>query len=73
MKTTLDIPENELQDVISFTKAKTKREAVVTAVVDFNRRKRMAELVKHLGTCKNMMTLEDLKRMREGEKSHKDE
>jgi len=65
MKTTLDIPEKELQDVISFTKAKTKREAVVTAVADFNRRRRMAELVKHLGTCKNMMTGEELRRMRE--------
>ncbi len=65
MKTTLDIPEKELQDVISFTKAKTKREAIVTAVVDFNRRGRMAELVKHLGTCKNMMTGEELMRMRE--------
>ena len=66
MKTTLDIPEKELQDAISFTKASTKREAIVTAVADFNRRKRMAELVKYLGTCKNMMTLGELKQMREG-------
>ena len=33
-----------------FTKAKTKREAVVTVLVDFNRRRRMAELVKYSGT-----------------------
>ncbi|MBI4025868.1 MAG: type II toxin-antitoxin system VapB family antitoxin [Verrucomicrobia bacterium] len=65
MKTTLDIPEKELQDVISFTQARTKREAIVTAVADFNRRRRMAALVKHLGTCKNMMTEEELRRMRE--------
>ncbi len=64
MKTTLDIPEKELQDAIFFTKAGTKREAIVIAVADFNRRKRMAELVKHLGTCKNMMTLGELKQMR---------
>jgi len=33
-----------------FTKAKTKREAVVTILADFNRRRRMAELVKYAGT-----------------------
>jgi hypothetical protein len=50
MKTTVDIPENELRDAMRFTKAKTKREAVVTVLVDFNRRRRMAELVKYAGT-----------------------
>jgi hypothetical protein len=33
-----------------FTKAKTKREAVVKVLEDFNRRRRMAELVKYGGT-----------------------
>ena len=33
-----------------FTKAKTKREAVVTVLEEFNRRRRMAELVKYSGT-----------------------
>ena len=28
-----------------FTNARTKREAVVTAIIDFNRRKHMAELI----------------------------
>ena len=50
MKTTIDIPEGELKDAMRFTKAKTKREAVVTILEDFNRRKRMAELVKYSGT-----------------------
>lgn len=50
MKTTIDIPENELRDAMRFTKAKTKREAVVRALEDFNRRRRMAELVKYAGT-----------------------
>ena len=44
MKTTIDIPEEELSDAIRFTGARTKREAVVSAIVDFNRRQRMAEL-----------------------------
>ena len=50
MKTTVDIPEDELRDAMRFTKAKTTREAVVKVLVDFNRRRRMAELVKYSGT-----------------------
>lgn len=50
MKTTVDIPENELRDAMRFTRAKTKREAVVKVLADFNRRRRMAELVKYAGT-----------------------
>lgn len=50
VKTTVDIPEGELRDAMRFTKAKTKREAVVKVLEDFNRRRRMAELVKYAGT-----------------------
>lgn len=50
MKTTVDIPEHELKDAMRFTKAKTKREAVVRVLEEFNRRQRMAELVKYSGT-----------------------
>ena len=54
MKTTIDIPEKELSDAIRFTRAKTKREAVVTAIADFNRRRRMAELTDYAGTCPDL-------------------
>jgi hypothetical protein len=50
MKTTVDIPEAELKDAMRFTKARTKREAVVKVLEDFNRRRRMAELVRYAGT-----------------------
>ena len=50
MKTTIDIPENELRDAMRFTRATTKREAVVKILEEFNRRRRMAELVKYAGT-----------------------
>jgi len=33
-----------------FTNAKTKREAIVRVLEEFNRRRRMAELVKYSGT-----------------------
>ena len=60
MKTTIDIPDDELLDAMRFTRAKTKREAVVTAIADFNRRRRMAELVKYAGTCPDLMTVDEL-------------
>jgi len=48
-----------LKDAMKFTGAKTKREAVVIALEDFNRKNRMAGLLKYFGTFKNMMTVED--------------
>ncbi len=60
MKTTVDIPEDELEDAIRFTKAKTKREAIVGAIADFNRRRRMAELVQYAGTCPDLITPQEL-------------
>ncbi len=60
MKTTIDIPRIELEDAIRFTNAKTKREAIVGAVADFNRRMRMGELIRFSGTCTELMTPEEL-------------
>ena len=65
MKTTIDIPEKALREVMRNTGAATKREAVVTAIEDFNRRKRLAAIVKEFGTMKDFMTQEELARMRE--------
>jgi hypothetical protein len=36
MKTTVDIPDNELEDAMGYTQARTKREAIVTAITDFH-------------------------------------
>lgn len=64
MKTTVDIPDGELEDVIRFTGARTKREAIVTAIADLNRRRRMAELVRFAGTCSDLITPEELQAAR---------
>jgi hypothetical protein len=64
MKTTVDIPAGELEDAMRFTRARTKREAIVTAIVEFNRRRRMAELVRRAGTCPDLMTVEHLRQLR---------
>jgi hypothetical protein len=59
MKTTIDIPEDELRDAMRFTRAATKREAVVKILEEFNRRKRMAELVKYSGTFSDSFPTND--------------
>ena len=67
MKTTVDIPIGELEEAMRHTGAATKREAVVTALVDFNRRHRLARLVEHLGTFEHFLTGEELQRRRESD------
>ena len=67
MKTTVDIPDRELVDVMKFTRAKTKREAIVTAIIEFNRRHRMAELVKYSGSSRSLITADELQALRRKE------
>ena len=67
MKTTIDIPDKMLEEAMRSMKAGSKREAVLAALDEFNRRRRMARLIRHLGTFKDFMTPEELKRMREME------
>lgn len=64
MKTTIDIPDAVLEEAMVFTKARTKREAIVTAVEEFNRRRRMAALVKHAGTCDGFMSADQVRSLR---------
>jgi len=64
MKTTVDIPEKELEEALRHTGAKTKREAVVIALSELNRRRRLQKLVERFGTLDDFMSQEDLRRMR---------
>ena len=66
MKTTIDIPDRLLRETVKRTHARSKREAVVTALEKFNRIQRLRELNARLkGTLVDFMTQEDLKVMRE--------
>jgi hypothetical protein len=64
MKTTVDIPDDELEDVMRFTRAATKRDAIVTAVAEFNRRRRTAMLTEHAGQGDALITPEELQAQR---------
>lgn len=60
MKTTIDVPEIELEDAMRFTDAKTKRDAVTRALQEFNRRHRMAAQVKFSGTFSETFPTNDM-------------
>jgi hypothetical protein len=64
MKTSIDIPEMELSAAMRFTKAKTKKAAIVTILADFNQRWRRAEATKVLGTSTTFMTRDELMKAR---------
>ena len=65
MKTTIDIPDCVMEEAIKFTGAKTKRQAVVTAVEHFNRLKRLEKLNARVrGRFREFMTQAELKAMR---------
>lgn len=60
MKTTIDIPDDALEEVLRLTGAKTKREAVLTAIDEFNRRRRLGRLAERFGTFEGFISGEEL-------------
>ncbi len=63
MKTTVDIPDEVLDDAMLYTRAKTKREAIVTAMRDYIRRKRMGELTRYSGTSHTLLTNDEIEQL----------
>ena len=51
-------------DMESPIKARTRRATIVTALIRFNRRRRMAALVRHAGTCRDLMNADEIKALR---------
>ena len=68
MKTTVDIPDAVLQEAMRHTKATSKRDAVVRAIEEFNRRERLAKLAAKLGTSSTFMSHDELMKDRERDK-----
>jgi len=64
MKTTIDIPDNVLNDAMRYSGAATKREAVLAALEEFNRKRRLGKARQMLGTFKNMISSEQLRDLR---------
>ena len=65
MKTTIDIPDGMLREVIRNTGAKTKRQAVLTAIDEYNRRRRLSKLADRFGTFDNFISNDELSKLRD--------
>ncbi len=64
MKTKIDVPDDQLEELLRNTHAKTHKKAVLTAIEEYNRRKRMGKLTDYLGTFEDFMSPDELKAMR---------
>ena len=64
MKTTINIPENLLAEAMKAAGATTKRDAVLRALEDFNRRARLRKLTERLGRSETFMSPEELQTLR---------
>ncbi len=64
MKTTVEIPNDELKQLITFTGAKTKKDAINTAIKSYNKQQRLLALSKKLGTFENFIEANELEQMR---------
>ena len=65
MRTTIDIDDELLKEVMEKSGAKSKKNAIVTAMKDYLRLKRREELKNLIGNCdKFNLDLKDLRKMR---------
>ena len=64
MRTTVDIPDDMLGELIENSGARTKREAILTAIEEYNRKKKIAALADVVGTFGQFMTADDLNQSR---------
>jgi Arc/MetJ family transcription regulator len=68
MKTTVDIPDDLLKEAMRNAKTSVKRDAVVTAIEEYNRRCRVQALLDRLGSSDTFMSHEELMKMRDMDK-----
>lgn len=64
MKTTLDIPESTLNELLETGSFRSKKEAVNTAIEAYLHNRRIEKLLKAAGTMDDFMTQEDLSEAR---------
>jgi len=63
LKLTIGVPGVMLKELMRLTGGRTRREAVVTAIAEFNRSKRSAQLRRYIGTCRDFISLEESMRL----------
>jgi len=72
MRTTINVEENILQDLMQYTEAKTRTEAVNRAIAEWVRLKRIDELRAKRGKIQWEGNLDDIRalEMKESEETH---
>lgn len=64
MKTTINIPDEKISALLEATRAKTRTEAIETAVSEYIRRSRLDQLMALAGTCEDVMSPNELRASR---------
>lgn len=64
MKITIDIPSQHLKELLRYTGADIRSEAIITAIIHFNRFQRLKSLKRHIGTLNRLFSREDLRKLR---------
>ncbi len=64
MKTTVDIPANLLDQVLIYSKQRSKKDAIITAMTEYIQKKKMEEFASKLGKLENFITNSELQKLR---------
>ena len=63
-KTTVDIPDNILNEVLLYSKKRSKKDAIIVAMSEYIQKKKMEEFASKLGTLENFITNTELQKLR---------
>ncbi len=72
MKTTVDLPEDLLEEARRLSGLPTKRAVLLTALAEFVHRHRKKQLLEMLGRTDIALTQSDLERLRGDDEDHED-
>ena len=64
MKTTIDIPDKILSEVLLYSNRNSKKDAIITAMEEYVQKKKMEKFASKLGTLENLISTAELKKLR---------
>ena len=65
MKTTINIPDDIMNEVMKYAQTNIKTEAIIIAVNEYIQKRKMAKLAAKLGTMENLISHKELMSIRE--------
>ncbi|HMO17923.1 MAG TPA: DUF2191 domain-containing protein [Oligoflexia bacterium] len=64
MKTTVDIPDDMLKELVKNSRSSKKKDAILKAIEEYNRKCKLITLAKHLGTFEGLISKSELSNLR---------